>query len=466
MRIVLIAVLIGACHNSDSPGPDTAIDPNRVYVAASAAAGGDGTISAPLSTIAQGIALAIQRPPSVVYVRAGTYAESVVMASGVSVYGGFDEAWNPSDSSVTEIVGGIPAVAFNDTAALTSLETVSITSADAHAPGESSIAIAIDHATDVRLRQVTLHPGAGAAGIDGVAGVTGAAGAPGSFGAPGCEDSGGFCDTCGTPSAGSGGGSPCGHLGGSGGVPGKSNGTGGPGKVGRGSTAAPGAGGRGGHNGDGTPGSDGAPGANGTSGTGGAEVGSFLGVVYTPAYGGDTSDGSDGDGGGGGGGGGGGTSGCDSYGSSGGGGGGGGCHGTAGTSGTGGGGSFGIVAADSHVVVEASTIVAGAGGPGGAAGIAGSGGKGGAGARGGLHGSSQDDGGMGGAGGRGGNGGAGGQGGGGGGGPSAALVCVGSAIVEIRSTTLSASSGGPGGTSTGTPGMTGVSTRAIGCALF
>lgn len=468
MRAALFVPWIVACRFSAEITRDAEVEEiTRVYVAASEAGQGDGSMAAPVHTIAEGILLASQQPPSEVVVRSGVYQESIALASGVSVYGGFDESWNPSDSLTTEIRGGIPAVIIANISAPTTLARFTVRSADAVGPGESAIAIAIDQATAVTLRQVTVSPGAGAAGINGVDGVHGADAAPGGRGAPGCEDSGGiFCDSCGVPPAGATGGSPCGRIGGRGGSAGKSNGAGGAGSSGTGSSGAPGGGGIGGGLGNGIAGTSGNNGAHGASAPGGADVGSFVGVVYQPAFGGNATDGVDGDGGGGGGGGGGGTAGCDSYGSSGGGGGGGGCHGTASTSGTGGGGSFGVVAFDSSVILDASTVTSGNGGAGGAAGIAGLGGRGGKGGPGGPHGGSQDDAGNGAAGGSGGNGGSGGQGGGGGGGPSAALVCVGTATIQVRASTLESGVGGPGGASYGVPGKRGASTRSIGCALF
>jgi len=481
--MLVAVVLVGCAHgkpNNDGvdAAPDTPVVVDSgcgmlpcqaIYVAPSGSDTAAGTKDAPVQTISAGITKAAAAVPAeAVVVQAGSYAETLVVPSGVMIYGGFDASWSRAASATTEITGASPAVTFQAITATSGLDHVTVKSADAAQPGESSIAVVVmGSSMMVELRTVTLLPGNGAPGKDGGNGTAGAGGADGIIGQKGVEHSGSFgCSNNTLPVPGAGGTSTCGRAGGAGGAPGVGSGAG--------ATGAPGAGGTPGGVGGATtkPGTAGTPGANGTPGmlgSGGMETGVFAGAVYMPSNGGNATAGGNANGGGGGGGGGGGTNNCDSSGSSGGGGGGGGCGATPGTAGTGGGGSFGLVAIDSHVNLTASMITAGTGGAGGKGGQGGQGGLGGAGGLGGPYGGSndQDDGGNGAAGGKGGDGGTGGHGGGGGGGPSAAVVCVGTGTISLlQSPMLTGGTGGAAGASPGNPGAPGLSTRSIGCSFF
>jgi hypothetical protein len=486
MRFGLLAIaFLGCAHGASSEGadggpvdstagmPDSAcgtLPCEAIYVNKSG--GNDsaaGTQQAPMKTIGAAITkAAATTPKSAVFVHAGVYTEAIVMKPGVTIYGGFDDAWKRSDAATTEISGPSPAVTFDAIMIPTALDKLTVRSADATSPGESSTAIVVlGGSTQIELRDVDVLPGIGAAGADGGDGNIGSSGAAGASGLPGRENSGSiFCDSHGTPPGGGGGGSSCGRGGGTGGIPGTGTSGGSAGAAGAGGT--PGGAGAPGQSANGSVGGSGAFGFTGTSGAGGVEVGTFANATYVPADGASGTAGGDGNGGGGGGGGGGGNVDCMSTGSSGGGGGGGGCAGSPGRNGFGGGGSFGIIAIDSAVVVKSSMVTANHGGAGGRGGTGGAGGTGGNGGPGGPYGGSseQDDGGYGAAGGRGGNGGAGGHGGGGGGGPSAAVVCIGTASIGIPQSTLTGGTGGAGGSSPALPGATGVSTRAIGCSFF
>lgn len=485
MRLgILVALSVSACASGNTAAPDTgapvdayvmpdsacgALPCDAIYVARTGSDTAAGDKAAPLKTIAAAITKASASTPAVaVFVKGGVYPEAIAMKAGVSVYGGFDDAWTQTAAMPTVIDGpSSPAVTFDGIMIDTVLSTVTVKSADATAPGSSSYAIVITGSKQIELRGVSVLPGAGANGTDGTDGGNGGNGSAGTIGNAGVERSSAFlCNNRGLPAGGGGGASSCGRTGGTGGQPGTGSSGGSVGGTGAGGTAGgPGAPSE---SQDGTVGGTGGSGGGGTSGAGGIEIGTFAGVSYIPANGGGATSGSPGNGGGGGGGGGGGTTSCDSTGSSGGGGGGGGCGGTAGTAGTGGGGSFGVIAIDSAVVVRASTVTGNRGGTGGRGGKGGSGGTGGPGGPGGPYGGSneQDDGGNGAAGGPGGRGGAGGHGGGGGGGPSAALVCIGTASIAIPQSTVEGGLVGDGGPSMGTAGMPGVSTRAIGCSFF
>lgn len=438
-----------------------------IHVARSGNDSASGEKTAPLKTIAAAITKASAISPSpAVFIQAGSYDEAVVMAAGVSLFGGFDETWTRNPGVTTSIEAASPAVTFEAVTVATRLDGLTIKSGDAVAPGESSTAIIVIGSQPILLVDVEVQPGIGAAGSDGGTGQNGGVGVKGGDGIPGCEDSSGFCSSCNRPLGGNGGGSACGRFGGGGGAAGYSSNGGDPGGTGAGAT--PGGPGAPGSKQDGTAGSLGAAGADGGNGAGGAAAGMFVGAQYIPAPGLGGAAGADGNGGGGGGGGGGGTNLCDSFGSSGGGGGGGGCAASGGGGGGGGGGSFGVVAVDSMVTIRSSVITASRGGNGGRGGSGGFGGAGGLGGGGGPYGGSdeQDDGGNGAAGGPGGRGGNGGAGGGGGGGPSAAVVCVGASTIAVPQSMLVGGTGGAGGPSPGRVGETGTSTNAIGCSFF
>lgn len=451
---------------SGTAPPCNGLPCTAVFVAPTGDDHAAGTQAAPLKTITAGITkAAAQTPLAAVVVQAGTYAETITMVDGVSIFGGVDATWTHADSAVTEIDGGTTAITFNGITKQTVLDHVTVRSANATAAGGASLTVLIEGSQHVELDSVTVLAGNGANGVDGTNGSGGGAGFAGANGKPGMEHSGSFgCDEHTVPVGQPGGASACGRNGGTGGDPGIGDGSGIAGAGGIGGTSG-GAGGK--TQNAGSTGGAGANGSNGVDGLGGGAQGAFNNGAYAAADGASGTAGVDGNGGGGGGGGGGGTNLCDSSGGSGAGGGGGGCGGGLGTGGGGGGGSFGVVAINSPVTLRGSTVTAGVGGNGGRGGTGAAGGIGGAG---GVHatGSSgeQDDGGNGGDGGVGGNGGNGGNGGGGGGGPSAAVVCVGTATMAVPESTLTGGESGTGGASVATPGALGVSTRSIGCSFF
>lgn len=405
-----------------------------------------GTKLLPKQTLAAGIAAAAAATPTKdVYVSKGIYGETVTLASGVSLYGGYDAAagWARSNTNFTIILSptsiGISGSGLG--AALTvQLFNVNASSASGTGPGGEGLSsygvLIVNSSGGVTLSAVSVSAGNGSPGN------SGATGTPGSPGTIGGNASGS------TP--GGAGGSACGAAGGIGGagVNGVANGgTGGTGtQVAGGGLAASG----------GNPGSAGAcsafsagnggnapvVGANGGGGPGGSSgmTGLAIGVLdaaglYLPQGGGPGLAGFVGGPGGGGGGGGGTAHGdlssacanCSGLTSGGGGGGGGGgCGGLPGLGGRGGGGSFGVAALNSVVTIDATRLTSGNGGSGGP------GGDGGAGAVGGSPGSGtggESGGGFcptytAGTGANGSSGGQGGKGGGGAGGSGGPSVCI------------------------------------------
>jgi hypothetical protein len=426
------------------------------FVAPGGDDGNSGTRAAPFATIQAAIDYSDgQGNGGDVYVAEGTYAESLVLRSRVSVYGGFEEAsWARDVETRRPVVEGgataVRGVQANDLI----FEGMDVTAADATGSGASSIAMSLVNSTGVMLRRNVLRSGDGASGASG---STPARTRTGSDGARG-----GDTTACVSRTAGGSGGSNY-RGGGTGGLGGWTNPTGGA----RGATANGGAGGGAGTSGS-PNGGAGSPGTQtgpvGTSGAAGSSFGDVTeegGYVGSPAGGATGGSGSAGYGGGGGGGGYGLVATC---GGSGGGGGGGGEGGAPGTGGSGGGASFALlVVGQSSVQVADNELSTGSGGTGGTGANGGAGGFGGSGNVGGIRGCDSIFPsictGRGGRGGDGTTGGRGGHGGGGGGGPSIGIVEGPGSSVTPSGNVFNLGDAGSGGTSAGNNGPQGVRTE-------
>ena len=404
-----------------------------------------GTMAMPKRTLAAAIAMArMATPVKSVYAALGTYGESVTLAPGVNLYGGYndEDGWSRASANSTEIDSpGTVGLSATNVLVATEVQLFSIHSQTATMPGESSYGVRVlGSSGPVLLRGCSVTSSDGADGNDGADGTSGGSA--------------------------SGSSSPCGANGGGGGGGGGGNNAGGSGAAG---AQAPGGGaaGGGGNGGggssctdscrrnNGAAGGTGLAGSNGINGVPGDATGQVsMAGVYSPRASGRGSNGASG-GGAGGGGGGGGTevtrscggsifSPCRSRsGGAGGSGGGGGCAGTAGNGGTGGGGSFAVVSLASQVRLENCRLQTGTGGRGGRGGNGGTGGLGGTGTAGGDSGCECT-----GIGGTGGNGGAGGAAGSGAGGPGGPTVCIAFAgdLPGQTSTTCTLGRAGTGGT--------------------
>ena len=429
-----------------------------IFVASWGLEANPGTPEAPKNTIASAIA-AVQADPnkSEIYVSSGTYAETVVLVDGISIYGGYDGTanWSRSFGNTATIDGDTIAVIGQSITQITVLDLLTILSADNTSQGGNSVGVYLAGSEQVRLRNLTIVAGAGGAGIAGIVGAQGLAGLDGQAGAITAGGAGGDTVSGVQPSGkGGDGGNGAAAVAAAGGN-------------GQDGLAQPGGGigGLGGPPAGATPddcnlngllgnaGGLGSNGVNGGPGLGGDGQGSVLGGYWLGSRGNDGGLGTPGFGGGGGGGGSAArvqTAICQAFpGGGGGGGGSGGQAGDPGGGGGGGGGSFGVFAYNSVVILEQSDITAGDGGIGGSGGDGGPGGSGGAGGLGSNGDASQGvfTGGRGGDGGPGGAGGEGGPGGGGGGGVSYAVYATGTSSVQIDAgTTLTAGNGGAGGT--------------------
>jgi hypothetical protein len=464
-----------------------------------------GPMSEACATVQWGVNRAISLGLGNVYVAAGDYAESVILADGVSVYGGYDDTtgWrrNPAQhvSRVTGVDGAIEGRAMTLLADAISSATIvadlTLVGPDAAGTlpggqGRSSYVVIVRNSTGaLEIRGNLIQSGSGAAGSGGIDGVA-AGGSPagsGGIGQPaeelavGCDDSTRGFGGSGASSALAGASGGAGGLGGTmdtdcANYPLIFDATATPGQPGANAETSGGGFGLGGSSNlaclPGLAGQAGQPGADGASGGGAIANGLLIADFWHAADGLVGSAGIDGTGGGGGSGSGGCDTGTDSYGAGGGGGGAGGARASeAGSGGYGGGGSFALFLISSSPNLVSNEFQLGTAGDGGAGGDAGAGQAGGpSGAGGSGSGVGSGDGGMGGGGGRGGHSGAG---GGGAGGIAAGVYSTAGSAPTVSDNTYSggtAGSGGTGGASAGggqapgTPGADGTVQTEASCA--
>jgi hypothetical protein len=442
-----------------------------------------GPMVEPCGTVQWGVVQANALGLGNVYVAAGDYTESVALADGIDVYGGYDSTgWsrNPAQhvSRVTGVDGAIEGAAMTLLADAISSATIvadlTLVGPDAAGTlpggqGRSSYVVVVRNSTGaLEIRGNLIQSGTGSAGSGGIDGVA-AGGSPaggGGIGQPAEE----LAASCDDSSRGNGGGgatsSIAGAAGGAGGVGGTMDtdcanypltfdATATPGQPGANAETSGGGFGLGGSSNlaclPGLSGLAGQSGADGASGGGAIADGRLIGDFWHAADGLAGSAGTDGTGGGGGSGSGGCDTGTDSYGAGGGGGGAGGAGATgAGSGGYGGGGSFAVFLISSNPNLVSNEFQLGAAGDGGAGGDAGAGQPGGPGGAGGSgSGVDSGDGGAGGAGGRGGHSGAG---GGGAGGTVVGVYSTAGSAPTVSGNSTSggtAGSGGAGGASAG-----------------
>lgn len=434
---------------------------------------GTGTMNDPYGSIIQGIGAAISSGGiDQVYVSNGLYDEMVLLANGISIYGGYDaNDWSRSTSNISRIQGQVDpgdstkifAVKGQHVNSVT-LDLLSIETPNAFTPEVTTYGVYCN-GCDIILTNNNINAGRGGNGVSGNPGNDGTAGVNGNNGGNGAEFS-TFCNDSSRGQGGSGGnGVSDGGNGGNGGtmdtncgglIPDLPATNGFDGNDGENSFSVFGIGGfRGLANlcspaDNGNPGRDGSDGSNGTPGS---AAGTVTGVFWSGSNGNNGGTGSFGTGGGGGGG----ASGCDvgtdSYGAGGGGGGSGGTGGTGGTAASPGGGSFGVFVYSTTAVIRDNVITTaggGTGGPGGNSGDGGAGGNGGAGGQ-----KISNDGHNGGNGGAGGGGGDGGSGAGGTGGVSIGIGYKSSNVFQTGNS-FNLGTGGIGGFSEGNNGNTGL----------
>ncbi|WP_437897788.1 hypothetical protein [Sorangium sp. So ce124] len=375
-----------ACEADPTKDASTVTDECAVFVSANAAEGGDGTKANPYASLGEAVANA--KGKRVLACASGAFAESVTIAAGIEVIGGFDceadWAWSGEARSAIEGPAGAVALTMTEGASGATVRNFAVRAASATELGGSSIGVAVAD-IEAELAQVDVIAGDGMAGEDGTtpteapqAGASALAVASeactatnrvfgGDPGVTTCED-----------------GETRGGVGGLGGITGTEAGNGLKGADGmplpEPNPDASGIGGAGQADANCRRGEDGLPGAGGEVG----EARSDTQLTLAGIVGGDGREGGTGKRGQGGGGGGGAKAGVfceagggstvDGVGASGGGGGAGGCGGKGGGGGKVGGSSIGIVSLGTKLVLTEVTVAVGNAGKGGN----GAGGRGGA----------------------------------------------------------------------------------------
>ena len=459
--------------SSDEPGDaiDTNCDgvdgeaENAVFVSSLGEEGNEGTAGSPLGSVKAAMLQAVATARRDVYVAAGVYTESVVLAPGVRVIGGYSPDFHIRDPAQYETVihgappvpdspGAVNAFGIGDAQSPAVLDGFTVYGVLPENSGEASYAVYLrDCNNGVHITGNHIIAGNGAAGSTGKAGSGGVDGTDGVPGLKAAVHSSASCVDV-VRWGGNGGVRQCFGVDVGGGKGGASTCPyGDPEEEEEGKDGLGPGGGQGGSGGSDATISmqcfncqtidigsmfagGGKPGSPGYDGGGGQGCVTSTGMVedqfWVPLTGAGGGDGSSGSGGGGGGSGGGadvqGLTCKDQFGGTGGGGGSGACGGLGGKPGPGGGASIGVfvtysVAASSLPLLDSNLVQGGKGGNGGTGGSGGPGGLGGESGAGG-----QGSGGMGGAwcsqaGGAGGDGGDGGHGGGGGGGCGGPSYC-------------------------------------------
>jgi hypothetical protein len=392
----------GECDATKTPTEEACLvsDDYAIFVAPDGDDGNAGSKDAPLASLTKAIEVAAG--DKIVLVCSGSYDEQVTITAGAHIFGGFKCAdWSPDTSkALFKPTTSGPALMVNTVADELLIENLGFEVSDATASGATALAAIVNASPKVTLRSVSLKAGKGKTGANGT--LTGFAfpdagslnGNPESSAGTGGAGKTCMCQATLSSTGGIGGSPIVGGQSGSKGQPDLGGGLGGDpaaGDCGAGST--------------GKKGTDAMP---REASAGAVALGTASASGWQPSSGIDGLTGSPGQGGGGG----------ASLNASGHGGGGGcgGCGGNGGTAGKGGGGSIALLAVNSPMVVEASTLTtadAGSGGSGAAGELATADVGAGAGVVSSLNSC---------PGGNGGKGGAGGAGGGGAGGVSAGIV--------------------------------------------
>lgn len=190
-----------------------------------------GRIGHPLASLQAAIDAAWAAGGGVVHLAAGTYAGPVVLADGVSLYGGYDATTWQRDALVNRsIIGGSAMPMRGAGVANLVLDGIEVLADDAMAADGSSVGITLVAATNVIIRDSRIEAGRGANGANGDNGSTGSPGANGGGG----ENHGACIPARQGGGGGNGGTSRAGGTGGNGGFYGGSDGGGGNGPSGGG----------------------------------------------------------------------------------------------------------------------------------------------------------------------------------------------------------------------------------------
>lgn len=144
-----------------------------VFVSATAAASGDGTIDHPFATISAGIER-VKDLKLRVYVCAGTYKESLTLVNAVSVIGALScdgGVWKTGGARVVLQAPTSPAIRAKDIALATRLEGFDVTAPAGTAMSPNSIALIAENATTLTVANTRLTSAKAFDGSDGIDGT-------------------------------------------------------------------------------------------------------------------------------------------------------------------------------------------------------------------------------------------------------------------------------------------------------
>lgn len=155
------------------PAPEEITEKYGVFVSPAGRANGEGTRERPLASIGAAIEKAkdgLKR----VYVCEGTYAESLVLVTGISVVGGLDcttITWRQGRGMSRIESKASPAIRATDITTATRLEGLDVVAPDGTADSPSSIGMIAERAGALTIARSKITSGKGAKGADGVEGV-------------------------------------------------------------------------------------------------------------------------------------------------------------------------------------------------------------------------------------------------------------------------------------------------------
>jgi hypothetical protein len=210
----------GTDQNCD--GVDGQIDA-AVFVAKNGDDANTGTIAEPVLTIGKALTLAFAQGKRDVYVATGVYQESVELAEGVSVYGGYSSDFSLRNKVLYEtVIMGLPPTAAlpgavngfdlnGDPADATRVDGFTVFGYDVKTPSGNSYAIYLSNCgAQVSVTNTTIFAGNGGNGLPGGSGQDGGDGNGGSAGGA-AKDAGALsCNT--TTPGGAGGAKACGGV--------------------------------------------------------------------------------------------------------------------------------------------------------------------------------------------------------------------------------------------------------------
>ncbi|WP_437623732.1 hypothetical protein [Sorangium sp. So ce1151] len=157
-----------ACEADPTQDAGTVNDECAVFASASAEPGGDGSKAKPYASLGEAVSKAEGK--RVLACASGAFAESVTIAAGLEVIGGFDcEAewtWSDGARSAIEAPANQIALTLTDGASEAKVRSFAIRAASATEPGGSSIGVAVAD-IEAELAQVDVTAGDGMAGANG-----------------------------------------------------------------------------------------------------------------------------------------------------------------------------------------------------------------------------------------------------------------------------------------------------------